>query len=178
MNFKSIDYLEKGSQLQKGAHKVLTENEVMEKLTNFQPILVGTIPIDIAIKDSDLDIVCSFEDKEVFKEEIQKHFSTYSQFSIVERIFQGESTIIVRFKMDNFPVEIFAQNMPSNQQIAFQHMLIEHEVLINRGEEFRKEIIRLKESGIKTEPAFAQLLNLKGDPFHALLDYGKQQKII
>lgn len=80
--------------------------------------------------------------------------------------------------IDDFPAEIFAQNKPSNQQIAYQHMLIEHEVLINRSEEFRKEIIRLKDSGMKTEPAFAQLLNLKGDPFQALLEYGKQQKII
>lgn len=178
MEFESIDYLNKGSQLQKEAHKFLTENRVMEKLANFQPLLVGTIPIDIAIKDSDLDIVCLFEDKQVFKDDIQKHFSNYPQFSMMEKIFQDEPTVIVRFMMDNFPVEIFAQSIPSNQQIAFQHMLIEHEVLTDRGEEFRMEIIRLKESGIKTEPAFIQLLNLKGDPYQALLDYGKQKDII
>ncbi len=178
MRFESIDYLENGSELQKEAYKVLTKNEVMEKLVIFQPILVGTIPLDIAIKDSDLDIVCSFENKQVFKEEIQKHFTNYSEFSVVEKIFQDEPTVIVRFVLDNFPVEIFAQSMPSNQQIAFQHMLIEHEVLTDRGEEFTKEVIRLKESSIKTEPAFAQLLNLKGDPYLALLEYGVNQKII
>lgn len=157
---------------------MLTEYEVMEKLENFQPILVGTIPIGIAIKDSDLDIVCSFEDKQVFKEEVQKHFANYPRFSVVQKIFQDEPTIIARFKLDIFPVEIFAQSVPSNQQIAFQHMLIEYEVLINKGEGFRKEVIRLKESGMKTEPAFAQLLNMKGDPYQALLNYGIQQKII
>jgi hypothetical protein len=178
IEFESIVYLKNGSQLQKEAHKVLTENNVMENLTNFQPILVGTIPIDIAIKDSDLDIVCSFEDKEVFKEEIQGNFSNYPQFSMMEKIFQDELTVIVRFMMDNFPIEIFAQSIPSNQQIAFQHKLIEHEILNARGKDFKKEIIKLNESGMKTEAAFAQLLNLKGDPFQALLDYGKQQKII
>jgi|1_EtaG_2_1085319.scaffolds.fasta_scaffold26957_2 hypothetical protein len=178
MIFKSIDYLNLGSQLQKEAHKVLTENEVMDKLANFQPILVGTIPIDITIKDSDLDIVCFFEEKQLFKEEVQEHFSIWPQFSIVEKIFQDEPTVIVRFIMDNFPVEIFAQNKPSIQQMALQHMLIEYEILIKRSEEFRKEIIRLKKSGMKTEPAFAQLLNLKGNPYQTLLEYGKQQKII
>ncbi|WKK77338.2 DUF4269 domain-containing protein [Marivirga salinae] len=178
MIFKSIDYLKNGNQLQKEAHKVLTENEVMDKLANFQPLLVGTIPIDIAIKNSDLDIVCSFEEKEVFKKEILKHFNDYPRFSIVEKTFQDEPTVIVRFELEDFPVEIFAQNKPSNQQMAYQHMLIEYKVLIDKEEEFRKEIIRLKESGIKTEPAFAQLLNLKGDSYQALLDYGKQQKII
>lgn len=178
MNFKSIDYLKNGSQLQKEAHKTLAENRAMEKLANFQPLLVGTIPIDIAKKDSDLDIVCSFEDKEVFKEEIQGNFSNYPQFSMMEKIFQDEPTVIVRFMMGKFLLEIFAQNKPSYQQIAFQHKLIEHEILNARGKDFKKEIIKLKESGMKTEAAFAQLLNLKGDPFQALLDYGKQKKII
>ncbi|WP_375579238.1 DUF4269 domain-containing protein [Marivirga tractuosa] len=178
MNFQSIDYLKNGSQHQKEAYEVLAENKVMEKLANFQPLLVGTIPIDIAIKDSDLDIVCSFEDKQVFKDDIQKHFSNYPQFSIMEKIFQDEPTVIIRFKLDTFPVEIFAQNIPSNQQIAFQHMLIEYDVLNARSEDFKKEIISLKESGMKTEPAFAQLLNLKGDPYQTLLGYGKQHKII
>jgi len=178
MDFESIDYLKNGSHLQKGVYKVLTENKVMEKLVNFQPLLVGTVPIDIAIKGSDLDIVCSFEDKQTFKEEIQEHFANYPEFSVVEKIFQNEFTVIVRFVMDTFPVEIFAQNKPSEQQIAFQHMLIEHKILLIKGEEFRKEIVRLKESGIKTEPAFAQLLKLKGDPYRSLLDYGKRQKII
>lgn len=178
IDFESIDYLENGSQLQKEVCKVLTENRVMDKLVNFQPILVGTIPIGIAIKNSDLDIVCSFEDKQVFKEEIQRNFSNYPQFSMAEKIFQDEPTVIVRFELEEFPVEIFAQNKPSNQQIAFQHMLIEHEVLTDRGEEFRKEIIRLKESGMKTEAAFTQLLNLNGDPFIALLNYGKQEDLI
>jgi len=178
MDFKSIDYLKSGGQLQKEAHKVLTENKVMEKLANFQPLLVGTVPIGIAIKDSDLDIVCSLEDKQAFRGEIQEHFANYPQFSVVEKIFQHEFTVIVRFVMDTFPLEIFAQNKPSEQQIAFQHMLIEYKILLAKGGKFRNEIIRLKESGIKTEPAFVQLLKLKGNPYQSLLNYGKQKGFI
>lgn len=178
MDFESIDYLKSGTPLQKEAYEALSENNVMEKLGKFQPLLVGTIPINIAIKDSDLDIVCTFEKKEIFIKEIQQHFSAYLQFSIIEKIFSGEPTVIVRFKLVDFLVEIFAQNKPSNQQLAYQHMMVEHQILLDYGEEFRKEIIRLKELGIKTEPAFAQLLNLKGDSYQALLDYGMLRKII
>lgn len=50
-------------------------------------------------------------------------------------------------------------------------MVIEHEILKSRDEEFRLEIIKLKQNGYKTEPAFAHLLGLKGDPYIALLEY-------
>lgn len=48
-------------------------------------------------------------------------------------------------------------------------MLIEHQILLEKGESFRQEIISLKKQGIKTEPAFAQLLGLSGDPYEAIL---------
>jgi hypothetical protein len=50
-------------------------------------------------------------------------------------------------------------------------MLIEHHLLNYYDEEFRLKIVSLKEQGYKTEPAFAKVLNLKGDPYQALLNY-------
>ena len=50
-------------------------------------------------------------------------------------------------------------------------MLIEHRLLQERGEAFRRAIITLKQRGYKTEPAFAKALGLKGDPYLALLPY-------
>jgi hypothetical protein len=178
MNFLSIEYLKTGNQLQKEVYNLLTKNRVMEKLKRLHPILVGTIPINIATNYSDLDIVCTFENKELFKEEIQSQFSAYPDFSIIEKSFQNESTVIVRFKMKAFPVEIFAQRKPSNQQMAFLHMLIEHKILEEEGKDFRKSIIELKENGLKTEPAFTKLLNLQGDSYLSLLKYGKQKGFI
>lgn len=50
-----------------------------------------------------------------------------------------------------------------------EHMLIENEILIEKGIKFRKIIIDLKSNGIKTEPAFANLLGLTGNPYLELL---------
>lgn len=50
-------------------------------------------------------------------------------------------------------------------------MIKEYTILLEKGEEFRKQIIALKLRGIKTEPAFADLLGLEGDPYKAILDY-------
>ena len=48
-------------------------------------------------------------------------------------------------------------------------MLAEYKILNNKGLEFKNEIKELKAKGIKTEPAFAKLLGLKGDPYLELL---------
>ncbi|MNF07767.1 hypothetical protein D3C80_2080160 [compost metagenome] len=50
-------------------------------------------------------------------------------------------------------------------------MVIEDQILRSRDENFRLEIIKLKESGIKTEPAFGLLLGLNGNVYQELLDY-------
>ena len=50
-------------------------------------------------------------------------------------------------------------------------MIIEHHILQQEGEDFKRKVVALKESGMKTEPAFAQLLGLDGDPYLALLEY-------
>lgn len=50
-------------------------------------------------------------------------------------------------------------------------MIIEHKILIEKGEDFRLQVIQLKEQGYKTEPAFAHLLDLSGDPYDELLKF-------
>ncbi len=57
--------------------------------------------------------------------------------------------------------------------ILTEHMLIENEILIEKGIKFRKIIIDLKSNGIKTEPAFANLLGLTGNPYLELLKLEK-----
>jgi hypothetical protein len=44
------------------------------------------------------------------------------------------------------------------------------------GESARKQIIKLKKLGLKTEPAFAKYFNLKGDPFDELLKLSRLNK--
>ena len=78
---------------------------------------------------------------------------------------------MANFTLEDFEIEIFGQNRPSREQEAFRHLLIEDEILESKDETFRAEIIKLKKQGFKTEPAFAKLLKLKGDPYLALLAY-------
>lgn len=44
-------------------------------------------------------------------------------------------------------------------------MLIEYKLLNLYGERFREEVIRLNKEDMKTEPTFAKILNLNGNPY-------------
>ncbi|MGN7783991.1 DUF4269 domain-containing protein [Niabella sp. 22666] len=168
MQFQDISYLEKGTKRQQEAYAILQQNKVMEKLHAFTPALVGTIPINIDIETSDLDIICCFENKNFYRDTIVKLFKDNEFFSIRERE-DKEETVIAGFFIEGFMIEIFGQNIPCRQQLGYRHMLIEHDLLNKYGEAFRWQIIALKKQGYKTEPAFAKLLGLQGDPYQALL---------
>jgi hypothetical protein len=171
INFKDISYLKNGNSKQQAAFQVLTKHKVLEKLVEFDPILVGTIPINIAIENSDLDIVCYWKDKSYFMEKSIYLFEKENRFSISEIVIDNQKSIVVNFFIDGFEIEIFGQNTPTELQNGYRHMVIEHQILRSRDENFRLDIIKLKDSGIKTEPAFGLLLGLKGNVYQELLDY-------
>ncbi|WP_131539162.1 DUF4269 domain-containing protein [Pedobacter nototheniae] len=169
INFLDISYLKTGNATQVKAYYILKNNEILNKLKAFSPILVGTIPINIDIEGSDLDIVCYVQNNEEFKHKLKLYFGNEKDFLISEN--QKYNAIKVNFFLENFEIEIFGQNIPTQEQNAYLHMLIEHKLLLKKGENFRKEIIALKKQGYKTEPAFAKLLGLRGNPYQALLNY-------
>jgi len=170
-DFSNIDYLKIGNQKQIQAFKVLTEKKILMNLAEFYPVLVGTIPINIDIETSDLDIICYWIDKMVFTEKIQSNFNNEDKFIIRDTFINNQETVIASFETAGFKIEIFGQNIPVREQNGYRHMITEYEILQSKGENFRREIIKLKQQGYKTEPAFGLLLGLKGDPYSALLDY-------
>ncbi|MBC7915649.1 MAG: DUF4269 domain-containing protein [Pyrinomonadaceae bacterium] len=171
MNFESIEYLQRGNSRQQHAYSSLTNNRILSKLKRFDPILVGTIPINIDIENSDLDIICCFADKQEFQESITDSFKSESGFKIREQQSLNSLAIIANFFVDDFEIEIFGQNIPAKQQGADRHLIIEYDVLNKHGEKFRQQIIELKRRGYKTEPAFGLALGLTGDPYTELLKF-------
>jgi len=172
--FDSIDYLQSGSPYQQQAYAVLLKHAVFTKLCGFDPVLAGTIPIDIAIPSSDLDILCYYSNPLEFKAHLLAGFGHYEGFSLSG--LQEPRAIVANFRADEFEIEIFGQDIPTQQQRGYRHLLVEHYLLETHGEAFRQQVIALKQQGIKTEPAFAQLLGLEGDPYTELLVYEKYLK--
>lgn len=167
IDFTKIDYLKNGNERQKRAYEVLTRYQIFERLKDYSPILAGTIPIEIDIEDSDLDIICEVTDFTEFEKTLSEMFSEFD-LKIEKITVNNEQATVLNFELEEFPVEIFGQNKPATEQNAYRHMIAEYKILQEKGEDFKQKIIKLKKQGIKTEPAFGILLNLE-KPYEDLL---------
>ncbi|WP_262148613.1 DUF4269 domain-containing protein [Chryseobacterium foetidum] len=169
IDFTRIDYLKEGNGKQKRAFAVLNKYKVLEKLSDFSPILAGTIPIQIDIDGSDLDIICDVKNQFEFENFLNEKFSEFDLK--IETIKLNETDCIVcNFELEDFPIEIFGQNKPTTEQNAYLHMIAEYKILQEKGDNFKQKIIDLKKKGIKTEPAFGMILNLE-NPYEDLLKF-------
>lgn len=171
IDFTNIDYLKAGNHRQQKAYAELTEISIFENLKGYQPILTGTIPLGIDIPESDLDIICQCSDHLQFAKTLNTLYSNKIGYQIrTSNSYDLESTIVT-FQSGDFEIEIFGQDRPTEHQNAYRHMLVEHKILNSKNNKFRAEIIRLKTEGLKTEPAFARLLGLEGNPYEELLKF-------
>lgn len=174
INFETLNYLKDGNEKQRRAYQVLTSYSVFENLHGFDPILIGTIPLNIDIEKSDLDVICCWKSKNAFIETLIENFSHHRQFLLVEKKIRNRETILASFQADEFAIEIFGQDRPTTEQEGYRHMIIEYKILCSNDDDFRQKIIDLKKQGLTTEQAFAKQLNLTGDPYLELLKFGTQ----
>ncbi|WP_415326157.1 DUF4269 domain-containing protein [Chryseobacterium sp. MMS23-Vi53] len=170
IDFTTIDYLKNGNDKQKRAYEILSKYLIFEKLKDYSPILAGTIPIEIDIEGSDLDIICEVDLKfeEDFLDDLMFSKFIPNDTDIEYPLIDGQKCITLNFILEGFPIEIFGQNKPTTEQNAYRHMIAEHKILQKKGENFKQKIIELKKKGIKTEPAFGMLLGLE-NPYEDLL---------
>ncbi|KGK29443.1 diadenosine tetraphosphate hydrolase [Cellulophaga sp. E6(2014)] len=173
VNFRTIEYLKSGNERQKLAFSEIKKHKVLEKLKKYNPILTGTIPIEIDVPESDLDIICECQNHSEFKAYLLDQFSQKKDFKVYSILQNDIESTIAEFKTENFLFEIFGQNIPTEKQDAYRHMIIERNILEEKGFEFKQKVKDLKSSGIKTEPAFAKLLGLEGNPYIELLKLEK-----
>jgi len=170
-DFSNIDFLRTGSPIQQKGWKILHQTQLLKKLQPYTPVLTGTLPIDIFVEGkSDIDISCEVFSFSTFTEFVNQQFAQFKNITIKEKELSSIPSIIVTFDLPGFPVEIVGQPISINEQVAVRHLQIEHVLLNHYGNSFRQRIIDLKSSGLKTEPAFAYVLNLNGDPYAALLN--------
>jgi hypothetical protein len=169
IDWYTIDYLHSGSIQQRAVYEVLGKHKLLDRLTAFDPVLTGTYPIDIAVPGSDLDILCEVHEADPFLDATHTLFGQYDQYVSYRTIIGDVPCCIARFIVDGYEVEVFGQPLSTRLQNGYRHMVVEARMLTLLGPDFKEQVIRAKRVGLKTEPAFARLLNLPGDPYQALL---------
>lgn len=142
---------------------------LLEHLKSFDPVVIGTPPLGIAIENSDIDIACYAKDLISYKAYIEVTLGQYDQFMIKQYDLDGEPTILTSFFAQGWEFEIFCQSIPTKDQWGVRHFYVEQK-LLSQDLTLANKVIQLKRQGIKTEPAFAQILGLKGNPYIAILN--------
>ncbi|WP_054751959.1 DUF4269 domain-containing protein [Piscibacillus salipiscarius] len=147
------------------------------QLSEYKPELCGTIPLGIDVSTSDLDIIMEVKDLTSFEDKIKLLYSDQPYFKINRKIIRGKHVVKANFVYKGFEFELFGQDVPVHEQYAYLHMVIEKKILL-KNPELKPKMISLKQRGYKTEPAFCKVLGIAGDPYEALIQYGKDQSYI
>lgn len=136
-DFKNIDYLNSGTERPKLAFDEIKKYRILEILGKYNPILTGTIPIGIDLPESDLDIICECKSHTEFTTCLSQEFSGYEDFKVYTKEHYGIESTIAEFETEHFTIEIFGENIPTEKQNAYRHMVIEFRILNEKGTEFR-----------------------------------------
>ena len=168
--FDRIEYLREGTARQRLAYRTLSDLGIFDVLAKYCPVLAGTVPIDLDVESSDLDIVCEAHDLDTFEKDVAEAYGRFAEFEIHRTESMGVPASVVNFRTEHFPVQIFAQGLPVARQRAYRHMIAEARLLRLAGEGARRALRALRRQGVKTEPAFGEYFRLEGDPYDKLYD--------
>jgi Domain of unknown function (DUF4269) len=142
---------------------------LFQDLAAFHPTLVGTYPLGLQVDGSDLDIVCACTDLEAFERTVRACVAALGVEDVrVEH--SALPAVVVAFSWQGIAIEVFGQDREVSAQAGFRHMVIEGQLLVIGGRDLRERVHACKRAGVKTEPAFARVLGLTGDPYAALLE--------
>ncbi|MBU4353060.1 MAG: DUF4269 domain-containing protein [Nanoarchaeota archaeon] len=97
VNWHDITYLKLGNERQRNTHSVLNKLKIFKILREYNPTLVGTIPLEIDISESDLDIICEVYDLEEYEELVIRSFNKYDNFHIKRQTVKGLLTSLAYF---------------------------------------------------------------------------------
>jgi hypothetical protein len=142
---------------------------LLDALQGFDPHLAGTPPLGLDVESSDIDVLCHAPSEGSFAATVWSSFSDLPDFRM--RQWSGTNRpIIASFFAYDWQFEIFAAPEPVHQQAGWRHFQVEARFLDLASSAFREAIMELRGRGVKTEPAFASALGLRGDPYQLLLD--------
>lgn len=142
---------------------------VLVALAEYDPHVAGTLPLKLDLPTSDIDVLCHAPDPHRFTSSLWQSFGSWSHFRIWQWSNAGRP-IVASFVAHGWTFEIFGQARPVAEQMGWRHFVVEKRLLALGGQRLAASVMSLRQNGLKTEPAFATVLKLQGDPYQALND--------
>lgn len=149
----------------RNAEKAIYDCRILQELERYNPTVVSTILVGLDTDDSDIDIICSYNLQLTFFKDLKLLMSNYSNGNCNKK----DNYVIAQFQYAGSFFEIFGANQKIELQMAFRHYQIMKRLSQIGGTNFRDVVKAIKKTGIKTEPAIASILKLKGNPYDSIL---------
>ncbi|HEV7457884.1 MAG TPA: DUF4269 domain-containing protein [Roseococcus sp.] len=140
---------------------------ILNVLREFDARLAGTPPLGLDLPGSDLDILCHAPDPLRFATILWHTWSGFPGFSLHQWTGAGRP-VVARFHAHGWAFEVFGQALPVEEQMGWRHFIVERRLLDRGTPALREAVMARRRAGVKTEPAFAQVLGLEGDPYQSL----------
>lgn len=103
---QGIDYLLHGNATQQHAYHTLQELRMLTVLQEYSPVLVGTVPIDIHIDDSDLNIICEAYHFTEFQAIVDHHFHRMSDYRYTSKLVEGTPRAVCTFHYNDWLIQL------------------------------------------------------------------------
>ncbi|MEA1675127.1 DUF4269 domain-containing protein [Nitrospirillum sp. BR 11163] len=146
----------------------LARTGIVEALAAFGPRVAGTPPLGLDLPSSDIDILCHARDAAAFAKALWALGAEWEGFTL-HQWRQAPRPVIGRFRAHGWAFEVFGSPDPVEMQAGWRHFMVEARLLALGGPGLRAAVMAARLAGLKTEPAFAQVLKLRGEPYAALL---------
>jgi hypothetical protein len=135
-----------------------------ELLSGFNPCLVGSYPVGLALDGSDLDYVCEAYDLPAFEDVVRDAFGHMDNFYLEHKNMQGGIACVALFESPNgYPVELVGQPIKTAQNYGYVRMDVTSRLLGLVGKDVVQDIQKLKKGGVSTDEALATLFGIDGD---------------
>lgn len=148
--------------------EALDASRLLDQLARFDVHVAGTFPLGLALEGSDIDLLCHARDPGEVAGYLWAQHRWRPGFAIYQWR-RDPRPLIAAFMVEGVPVEVFAAAVPVAQQAGWLHFEVEQRLLALGGDSLRGAVMALRTQGAKTEPAFARVLGLSGDPYVAML---------
>jgi hypothetical protein len=152
--------------------RALAECDVLGRLAPFDPRVAGTPPLGLNLPGSDIDVLCFAPDARAFTDAVWHNFSNAPAFT-AKQLMRQPRPVVASFEVAGWRIEIYGEAIPVEQQRGWRHFAVERRLLKLGAEDLAAAVLARRGQGMKTEPAFAAVLGLRGDPYLALLDLGE-----